>query len=163
MSVQATLQQQLTILEELSVGVPDVSSTGAQVRHDQFNVGPTTLNASSTPPAAQCASLQLTGTQTIDLTALSGTNGATVNGNGQKVQAVLIQNPSTNTGDLTIAPAGVNPYPLQGTGNSFTIPKGGSILKYFGGNAPVIGAAAKGITFTPAAGGDKYNIVLLLG
>lgn len=162
MSVTASIQLALSVLESLSVGVPDVSSGASPIRHDQFNVGPKTLNASTTPPAQQVASLQLTGTQTIDLTALAGTNGATVNGTGQKVQAVLITNKSSNTGSMTVAPGGANGYQLLGA-NAVTLPLGGTICLDAGGNTPAIDATHKTLTFTPNNAADVYNVIILLG
>lgn len=163
MSVQVTIQQLLTVNETLSVGVPDVAASAAPIRHDQFNNGPKTLNATSTPPASMSSSDQLTGTQTLDLTALPGVNGAVQNGTGLKVQAVMIQNPKTNTGALAVSPGAANPYPIWGAGNALDIPLGGSIELDMGGNQIAVSATQKTILFTPAAGGDKYNVVIVLG
>jgi hypothetical protein len=162
MSINATLQLALSVLESLTVGVPDVSSGASPIRHDQFNVGPKTLNASTTPPAAQVSSQQLTGTQTIDLTALPGAGGAVINGTGQKVQAVLITCLSANAGAMTVAPGASNGYQLLGA-NAITIPLGGTIALDAAGNTPAIDATHKTLTCTPANPADKFNVIVVLG
>jgi hypothetical protein len=162
MSVKATLQMQLTVLETLTAGVADVSASGAQVRHDQFNIGPTSLSSASTPPASAVSSSQQTGTQTLDFTDLPGVNGAVVNGTGLKLQALLITNLAANTGPMTVAPGGANPLQPLGA-NAVTIPLGASALVYLGGNGPSIDATHKTVTFTPNNPADKYNVVALIG
>lgn len=165
MSVKATIQAQLTVLETLTADVPDVASPGPSVRHDQFNVGPLSLNSGTTPPASQYSGQSYTGTQTLDLTALLGVNGSTINGNTLKPQALLIVNPSTNSGPLTVARGASNPIDpfVTGTG-SLQIPKGGFILFGLGGNAPAaIGAAVKTMLFTPNSGADTYDVGILMG
>lgn len=162
MSVTASLQLALSVLETLAVGVPDVAAGASPIRHDQFNVGPKSLSATTTPPAQQVASQQLTGTQTIDLTALAGTNGALVNGTGQKVQAVLITNKSSNAGPMTVAPGAANGYQLLGP-NAVTLPLGGTIGFDANGNTPAIDATHKTLTFTPNNGADVYNVIIVLG
>lgn len=162
MSVKATVQLALTVLETLTTGVADVASP--TVRHDQFNIGPKSLSASSTPPASQVSSSTQTGTQTLDCTNLPGVNGAVVNGNALKVQAVLISVPATASGPLSVAQGAANPLDLTGAGaTAITIPAGGAYLKYYGGNGPTIGGTAKNVLFTPHSGGDTYNVQILMG
>lgn len=165
MSVKATLLAQLTVLETITTDVPDVSSSGGQVRHDQFNQGPLALNASSTPPASAYSGQSYTGTQTLDLTNLLGTNAAQVNGTGLKPQALLIVNPSTNSGPLTVARGASNPIDPFVTGSgSLQVPMGGFILLGLGGNAPAaIASGAKTMLFTPNNSGDTYDVGILMG
>lgn len=105
MSVQATVQMVLTVAETLATNVPDVSATNAVVTHNQFNVS-TTLTAVTSPAVTKTASFAqalTAGAATIDFTALTGTNGATVTGNGLRIISILMTAPATNSGSTITA------------------------------------------------------------
>lgn len=159
MSVKATLQLALTVIETLASGVADIAN--AVVRHDQFNVGPKSLNSGSTPPASLVSASKQTNTQSLDFTNLPGVNGASVNGTGFKVQAILITNLAANTGAMTVAQGGANP--LQLFGATITIPLGGTVAVDFGGNGPAVAGGTKNVLFTPNNAADSYNVLVLLG
>jgi hypothetical protein len=138
MSVTANIVQGLTVRETL---------TGAQV-------------AGSTPPATQVSAQTLTGTQTIDLTALP-TEGGAVNATGLKVRAALITNKAGNTGALAIG-GGANPYLLLG-GVTISLPVGATLQVYFADGLLAVGATNKLLLFTPNNAGDSYNVQLVVG
>ncbi len=98
MSLSVTYDSTVTVEETLTGNAPFATSAKKKVTHDQFDTS-TTLNAGSTPPATTFAAFQKalsSGTATIDLTSVTGTNGATVNFTGLKLQLVKIRNPATN-------------------------------------------------------------------
>ncbi|KKK95666.1 hypothetical protein LCGC14_2670530, partial [marine sediment metagenome] len=98
MAVEVTYAANCTVVEELTGNTDSLSAADKEVTHSQFNTSDT-LNAGSTPPATKVAAFvqALTaGTATIDLTALIGTNGATVDGSGLKVQVLKMKNLGAN-------------------------------------------------------------------
>lgn len=98
MAVSVAYASQITITETLPVNTGSASDANRVVTHNQYNESGT-LNSGSTPPATLQASFLMTltaGAATIDLRALTGTNGAVVDGNGLKVQMVRIKNLGAN-------------------------------------------------------------------
>src|SRR6476660_6066460 len=120
MAVNATYVGGLTVVETVTVGVPDVNTgANANIQHDQFNKTQT-LNAGTSPAATVTASFVATlsgGALTLDLTAMTGTNGATVNANGLTPRCIVFQNPATNANPITVAKGASNGY--TGLGTSF--------------------------------------------
>ena len=99
MSVTVTWSNDVTVAETLTSGVTGASNP--IIRHNGFNAPKSgeaevaTLTASTTPAATKVAegNLALTaGAYTIDLTSLTGTNGASVTFNGLTVRNILIRN-----------------------------------------------------------------------
>ena len=112
MSVTLTLTSNITAVETLETNVPAAAATKRRVTHDQFNTT-SELNAASTPPVTKVAALQAAltaGAATVDLTSLTGTNGATVDGTGLRVQAMKLRNPSTNANAITVVEGASNGY-----------------------------------------------------
>ncbi len=159
MSFSLNLQLQATVLETLS-GVPDASQS--QVRHDGFNRKFTKKNTDVASPCSIDYSKTLTGTQTVDLTALPTING-TVDCTGKKLRALLITNPSANAGKLQVGPGALNPYPLFGAAVTKDLQKDGTHAEWFGDGLAAVAAGAKTITFTPTNPADTYNVQLILG
>lgn len=161
MSVTAKLLQQLTVTETLDTGVDAVESP--VVVHNAFNVSQT-LNASSTVPATKVASdtaALVAGAKTIDLTALPGVGGGTVDGTGLKLQAVLIKNPAGN-GTLTVTKGASNGYALWGSTYSVQVPPGGSVLAYFADQLADVSGSAKNIDVA-GTGTQSFSYSFLLG
>ena len=87
MAVSATVKAILDVRELLASGVPASSGGDAVVVHDGWNQE-LLLNGASAAPVTKVAAFQQalsSGAATIDLTALTGANGATVDGTGLKV------------------------------------------------------------------------------
>lgn len=98
MSVSASWAATCTVVETLPNNTSSAPDATRKVTHTEFNEG-STLTATTTPPATTVAEFIATltaGALTIDLTALTGTNGVTVNGTGLKVQVVRIKNLGAN-------------------------------------------------------------------
>lgn len=138
MSVELSYSTSLTVKEVLDANVDSASATARTVTHNQFNTTKS-LNGSSAVPVSEVAAFVQalsTGAATVDLTSLTGTNGASVDGTGLKVQALKVKNLGSST--LTITPGGSNPYEMFGTSGSIEIPAGGEVVLYGNENAPDI-------------------------
>lgn len=163
MSVQVTYQSILTVLETLdSALVPDVSSP--VLRHDQFN-GSQSLNGSSTVPATVCAAFNKAlsgGAGTIDLTAAPGTNGASVDMTGLKVQAILAKAKATNANPITLKYGASNPYNLFGASWQVILQPGQELLAFLNDAAPDVASGAKIIDLS-GTGSQSVDIIIVAG
>lgn len=104
------------------------------------------LNSASAVPVTKAASIVkalAAGVGTIDLTALPGAGGGTVDGTGLKVQLAKFANPSTHA--ITVKFGAANPYLLGGTNWTFTVQPGGELVVYANKLAPDIASGAKSI------------------
>lgn len=165
MSVTATYSLELTVRETLSTGVP--AAERPIVTHSGFNSSGS-LSSSTTPPITKVAAFTkalVAGAATIDLTALVGTAGAAVDGTGLKVQAVKVQNPSTNTNTLVIKEGASNGYHLMGASFQITLQPGEEFIWRGIDKAPDVAGSAKTIDLTDAAvgGTESSNWIILLG
>lgn len=162
MSVQLNYASQISWTETLSANVADVPTPS--LTHTGHNTVQA-LNGSSSPVVAQGAQFTKAmsgGTATVDLTALTGSNGATVNGNGQKVVAVKISAPIGNGAAVTLQPGGSNPYNLFGASFLKVFQPGEETLCYLLATAPVIGSGAKNLSMT-GTGTDALQFTILMG
>lgn len=94
MALTVTVASTLTIAETLPTNTGSAVDAKRVVTHEAYNVA-RTLTATTTPPVTTQASFLLTlsgGLATIDLRELVGTNGASIDGNGLKVQELRIRN-----------------------------------------------------------------------
>lgn len=142
MSVTATVAFTCTVAETLPNNTDSAADANRKVTHGAFDET-FTLNATSNPPATTFAGFvkALTaGAATIDLTALTGTNGATVNGTGLKVQVLRVKNLGAN--DLTISTGASNGYNF---GGSAVIKPGALFMIYVVDGLPDVAAGAKNI------------------
>lgn len=143
MSVNVNYTSNLTVRETLETNVPAASD--AQVVHSGYDTT-APLNATSTPTATKHAAFSKAlsaGAATIDLTALTGTGGVTVDGTALKVVAAKFKNPSAN--NIQICFGASNAY-LFGTNAAWkhTLCPGDEILLKFHNN-PLIDATHKNI------------------
>lgn len=119
-----------------------------------------TLSSSTTPPVTKAYKETLTGTQTLDLTALVDDYFGTVDGSGLKLQAILVRNTDT-ADDLVMSKGAANGYEL-GSATATTIPPGGKLQATYNDKLDDIDATHKNLTFTPGAG-KSYDVVILMG
>ena len=158
MTVQASYQAELTVSETLS----DADAQIPIITHQAFNTS-YNLNGTSTPPASEYGSLSTpmtSGALSIDLTALTGANGASVNGTGLAVRAFRLLNPETNAAALTFQAAGSNGYNLAGAGWKLVLNPGDDVLMYVG--AAPRSAAARLIAVT-GTGTDTVQAGFVIG
>jgi GTPase involved in cell partitioning and DNA repair len=156
----------LTVTETLA-SVP--SSSRPTVTHDVFNVSGS-LISSSTPPVSKFAGFSkalVAGAGTIDLTALTGTNGSAVDGTGLKVQALRIQVPSTNVNPVVLQAGGSSGYNLFGASWKLQLNPGEEFLWIGKDKAavPDIDATHKNIGLADggAGGTESCNFEIVLG
>lgn len=160
MAVSVAASLQLTVEETLATNVPAMNSTSV-IKHDGFNSS-VAMNANTTPPATKAAAFTPTlsgGALTIDLTALTGTQG-TVDGTGLKVQAFLFNNIAAAS--VSISTGASNGYAMLGTSKSVTVPAGASLMMRFNDNLPDISSTAKNIDLA-GTGSQAFECVIVMG
>lgn len=97
-------------------------------------------------------------TATIDLKALNGPNGSSVD--LAEVRGLRIEN--AGPGPLAITRAGTNPWNGLGASFAMTIPPGTVQLWTDGADGEIAtGASNKALTFTGGAGGCTYRVVAI--
>lgn len=167
MSVTVTWSNDVTVAETLTSGVTGASNP--IIRHNGFNAPKSgeaevaTLTASTTPAATKVAegNLALTaGAYTIDLTSLTGTNGASVTFNGLTVRNILIRNKGAAA--MTFAKGASNGYTGFGSAFSITIPSGGVMSLYTHTLSGAVGGSSKTIDVT-GTGTQTFDIIVTAG
>ncbi len=165
MSVKATVSLAITVDETITSGVPDASASNAVIKHNGFNTSKV-LTGSSAQPVTKTASFTKalsSGSGTIDLTALPGTNGATVDGTGLKVQLLKIKAKLTNANTITIAKGASNGYvPAGGSAFSVTLAPGQEIVIDGNEATPDIGSGAKTLDLT-GTGAQELDVQVVMG
>lgn len=133
------------------------------ITYDQLNVTNMYMPGGSIPVSMVSAQeLALTsGSLTLDLTALLGTNGVTESATGLKLQLMKIQNPASN-GNMTFAQGGSNPYQLFGSTWSFSLGGGQSAMYDFANQAPTVSSTNKTIAVT-GTGTQSFNLIMVFG
>lgn len=162
MSVTANPQFALGIRETLETGVD--AATVKTVVHSGFDLNNTSLNATSTPPVSKQSSIThalSAGAKTIDFTALAGTNGATLDCTGLKLQGILVSNPAGNA-TINIAPGSSNPYPIFGAANDIDVPAGSKFAFYFADTLADVSSTVKTLDIT-GTGTEEFDLQLLFG
>lgn len=138
----------------------DLPSAGQQsMTHSQFDTS-VNLHVSSDVPVTKKYADELTGNQSLDLTALADPEWGTIDGTGLKVQGILVNNLSASA-TLTISDGGANPYSLNATANLVVKP-GASLQMYFADQLADIAAGAKAIDFAITAG-QSYQVSIVMG
>lgn len=163
MSVEFTYSATATVQEVLTNNPESAAPSGRKITHNQFNTA-LNLDGDSTPAVSKVAAFVQalsTGTATIDLTSLEGTNGATVNGDGLAVQALKVNNLGDNA--LTIEPGSSNPYNLFGSSSVLDIPAGGEILMYANGNAPSIASGSAAELDLTGTSSEESEWIIVMG
>ncbi len=136
MSVQASIQMNLTVKETLTVGVD--ASSNPIITHNAFNVAVSPLNSGTTPAATKVSAdnqALTAGAYTLDLTACALAGGTTQSLTGLKICAYMFRAPSTNTGVITITKGASTGHTI-GTNWKETLYPGQSVLKYLSTTAP---------------------------
>lgn len=162
MSVALSYAAQVTVTETLAANV--VAAPSPIITHNAYN-GSANLTGSTTPPVSAFAAFLKalsTGTATIDLTSLTGTNGATVVGTGLKVQCAKFKNTSTNANNITIAAGASNGYNLLGASFTLILAPGQEITIYGNNATPAVASGAKTIDLT-GTGSQTLECVIVLG
>jgi hypothetical protein len=167
MAVTVQWTSATTVSETVSGGAAFAAT--ATIVHNGLDTKKT-LNSTTTPPVSKTVDLEVTlvaGAKTVDLTNMVGTNNATVNGTGLKVQVVKIVNPATNTHPLVLVPGASTGYRLFGSSSKITLYPGEE-LAWKGYNATaydVIGSGLKNLDFSDggAGGTETCDVMLVMG
>ncbi len=166
MSVIATVGMQMTIVETLETNVPATTATTRKVTHSANNLAVTLpLGGGSPVPASQCAVFpvaMVAGVAEINLAALLGTNGATVVGTGQKVQAVIFEALAGNTNPVKIATGASNGYELAGADFAVTLKARQRAMFYLAEQAPDVASGDRILDVT-GTGTEGLNVTMVLG
>ena len=161
MSVSVTYAATCTVVETLGNNTGSAPAATRVITHTDYNEA-ATLTGATTPPVTTVAAFLLTlssGAATVDLRALTGTNGASTDGNGLKVQILRVKNLGANI--LTIVPGASNGIDLLGASSSLTIPAGGHAQFYFNDASPDIAAGDKTLDVTgTGAQTSEWTIVM---
>ena len=163
-SVALTYVTKFTVVETLGVNVPGAEEVNARIIHDKFNANLSLSGASAVPVSKTVVTQKALadGAATLDLTALTGTNGATVDLTGLKVQAVKFRNPSTNANAITVKFGPATPYLLGGAAWSFILEPGMEIVAYGNEKTPDVGSGAKNIDLA-GTGTQALDVVIVAG
>lgn len=164
MSVTLAYDSNLTVVETLEANVPAASSANRRVTHSLFNTTKA-LNAATVPPVTKIAAFNkalVAGAATIDLTALLGTNGATVDGTGLKVVAFKAKAPAANANEITLTEGAVDGYALAGATFKIGVKPGQEVTFYGDDDAPVIAGADKTIDMA-GTGVQTLDIEIVMG
>lgn len=162
MSVSVELEMKCTVTEVLETNTDSASAANRTVTHSLFNIAKS-LNGSSTPAVSKPASFVqalAAGVATVDLTALTGTNGAEVDGTGLKVQTIRVTNLGANA--LTIQPGASNGYNAFGATSKVVIPPGGTVMLYAPEGTPDVGPTAKTLDLT-GTGAQTSQFTIVMG
>lgn len=130
MGVSVTPIVSLTAIEDI---VGD-SLASQQVQHTAFNRALSRLSGTSTPPVTKVAGSTYalaSGAKTIDLTALEGANGVTVDMTGLELRIILIGSKVGNAA-MNFIKGATNGYPLFGatSGRGFELPANGVLAPF---------------------------------
>lgn len=142
-AVTVTYEAKATVVETLATNSDSAPDATRKITHTNYNES-ATLTSATTPPVTTVAEFLATlsgGALTIDLRALTGTNGASIDGNGLKVQILRVKNLGANI--LTITPGASNGIDLLGASSSIAIPAGGHAMFYFNDASPDISGTDK--------------------
>ena len=164
-TISATQRFGLSVMEAFSEAELPAAKNRTLV-DDQFGSS-VKLDADTTPPATKAWSAKLTSTQTLDLTALTRSVGATVNATGLRLQMLLLNNLSA-TATLMIDKGASNGYPINGAAEGLVVPPSGLAQLYFADGLADVAAGAKtlDLTVTPAGSGtevEDFEIQLVFG
>ncbi len=142
MSVTVTYAATCTVAETLANNTGSAPASTRLVTHTDYNET-ATLNSGSTQPATTCAHFLATlssGTLTIDLTTLNGTNGAVISGSGLKIQVLRIKNLGANS--LTVSEGASNGHTsFFPTTPGLIIPPGAHVMIFSNDNGDDIGSS----------------------
>ena len=165
MSVTLSYTSNLNATEVLESNVPAVATTAnKEVKHTGFNKA-VTLNGSSTPPATKVAAFEqalAAGAATIDLAALTGTNGVTIDGTGLKVQAIKLVNKAANANAMTLSIGASNGYDGWGANFEVDIAPGAEVVLFTNDAGSDIGATKKTLDIA-GSGTETAQIIIIMG
>lgn len=164
MSVSVAWAETCTITETLPNNTGSAPDATRKVIHTEYNEGGT-ISAAGTPPATTCASFLaalVAGALSIDLRALTGTNGVVVDGNGLKVQILRVKNLGANA--LTFKAGAVNPHNLFTVGaGAGQIVQPGAVMMIFTNDTYDDVSATTKVWDVTGTGTQTFEVSIVLG
>ncbi len=162
MSVDTSWGLKINTNETLSADVD--AATAPVVTHTGFSTNGT-MSATSTPPATLVSyeTITLSSGATIDLTALTGTNGITVDGSSpaeQRVQLFKVKNTGTNA--MTFTEGAATGYLLLGSGWKIILLAGQEALVQLNDAAPEITSSLKHIDVA-GTDAETFELSVVIG
>ncbi len=155
----ATIKSIVSVTENLSGGTLKDNVVSHEI-NDEL-----TLNSGSTPDAELIYSGTVTlssGTYSLDLNALSNTEGTTISSTNKKPRAIKIKAASGNANVITVSKGASNGYTGLGSSFSYALLAGESFLGVFGTSVVDITASVKVLDFT-GTGSQTCTIIIVMG
>lgn len=159
----ATVTATHSLLHSIQETYPatDTIALGEQIlNYAQFNkvIGP--LTASTAPPATMIYAEKITGTTTLDFTALARTLGDDLDTTGLKLQSIAVENLST-TNIIDVEDGAANAYTINDN-DDIQVPIGGTLFMHFNDKLEDVSGSVKNLLLT-MTGGESANVMLLFG
>lgn len=164
MSVTADIALKVDVVEVITTGTPAALDSNSVITHNEYSTS-VQLTATSSVPATKTAMFLATmsgGALTIDLTALTGTNDATVTFDGLKVQSMHLSAPTTNGSSITVTAGATNGIDLLGASWSVVLQPGQEIVWYGFNLAQDVSATVKNIDLAGTTT-DALEVSLVAG
>ena len=161
MAVTVTYKADVTVAETLANNTDSLAAAKRIVTHDEFNTDLTLVTASPVTKVAAFVQALSTGTATIDLCALTGTNGATVSGDGLKVQVFKMKNLGDNVMSITFG--GTHPYEMMGSDFKVELDSGTEFLFYGNDATPDIASDSADKMDLAGTGAQTCEITIVMG
>jgi len=161
MSVSTVYESNVTTTETLATGVPAASSA-RPLLHNGFDTS-VTLDSTTTPDetATNYSTVTLSGSAaTVDLTSLTGVNGASVSLSGKKIRWIKIKNGGSNP--VTVSKGASNGYTGFGASFSLEIKGGGEATIYCAGNGVAVSGSVKTLDLA-GTGTDSFSLAIGAG
>lgn len=164
MTVAVTYASKCSVVETLPNNTNSAPDNTRKVTHTNFN-SEASLSASSTPPVTTVAAFEqllTAGAATINLAALTGTNGASVNMTGLKVQVLKIKAKATNANPISVAVGASNGYDLAGSDFKVTLSPGQEFLFYGNEATPDVAAGERTLDLA-GTGTQGADVIIVAG
>lgn len=162
MSISVAAEAKVTVTEILENNTGSAPDATRRVVHTSYDES-WSLTASTTPPVTKVAEFLLTlstGAATINLASLTGTNGATVDLTGLKVQFFRVKNLGAN--NMVFVPGASNGIDLWGAASSNTIFPGAVAMWFFNDASPDVASGDRTIDVT-GTGAQTAEITIVAG
>lgn len=161
-AVEVTYVSSMTVTETVDVDTELSLDADSIIIHDQLNTSDTFNAGSATPVTVVMArTLALSAAAlTIDLTALPGSNGGTIDATGLRLQLMKIK--STATASLTFSIGAADPYTGLGVGFTITLLPGMEFTFFGNELATEISSGAKDIDVA-GTGVEDFDIIIVCG
>lgn len=163
-SVAVVYVSTVTASETVEENTPLSLDANSIIIHDQLNTSDT-LNAGSDVPATKVVANTIVldaGAETIDLTALVGSNGGAVDMTGLKVQLLKFKAKANNANVITISFGAANPYTGLGAAFSVTL-DAGMEFTFFGNEKTADVAGGVKDLDVSGTGAQELDMVLVCG